>query len=372
MNNTLMFIRLLFVALCILLSTAYTATIGHFTWTSVLTGVISGFAFGLALIALDQMFKRFNFRAFNVAIIGLFCGYLMSEAVLLIFRGILGDSTLSIPAEVAAMTRLVIFLCFTYLGMVMAVRSADELHLSIPFIKLKAASQQKKDILPDASALLDARMIDLANSGLVDHCLLLPRFVINELNCMSEGQDEVQRSKARRALDGINKLKSLPTLELRLTDDDVPEVKDSQSKLFHLARKLDAKILTTDINRIQHAQLDGVRVVNLNMLANALKPVTQSGEFIQIKIQRYGKEARQGVGYLDDGTMVVVNGGAEFIGDTIKAQVLSVKHTSSGRMIFCNTLEDDFLNGHDIEEEEDEEPESPGLSDSNQKSYYTL
>jgi uncharacterized protein YacL len=126
-------------------------------------------------------------------------------------------------------------------------------------------------------------------------------------------------------------------------------VKDPMTKLIRLARFLDANIITSDINRIQQSSHEGVSIINIHMLSNALKPITQTGEFINIKIQRYGKEPRQGVGYLEDGTMVVVNGGAEYIGETIKAQVLSVKHTTSGRMIFCNTSEETLLSDHEFD-----------------------
>src|ERR1044072_7233269 len=119
---------------------------------------------------------------------------------------------------------------------------------------------------------------------------------------------------------------------------------------------MNTNIITSDINRIQQASIEGVRIINIHLLSNALKPLTQAGEFINIKIQRYGKEPRQGVGYLDDGTMVVVNGGAEFIGETIKAQVLSVKHTSSGRMIFCNAAEEgSLLSDEDHDETHDDD-----------------
>jgi len=151
------------------------------------------------------------------------------------------------------------------------------------------------------------------------------------------------KAKARRSLDLIKKLEGLPSLDLRYVDTDFPEIKEPMTKLIRLARFMDTHIITSDINRIQQASIEGVRIINIHMLSNALKPITQAGESITIKIQRYGKEARQGVGYLEDGTMVVVNGGAEFIGETVKAYVLSVKHTSSGRMIFCNAAEEGCL-----------------------------
>lgn len=192
----------------------------------------------------------------------------------------------------------------------------------------------------DISILSDARIIDLASSGILDHHLIIPRFIIKDIYAQSEAGDEQAKNKARRALEVLKKLESTIGLDLRYNDTDFPEVKDQTTKMIRLARLLDANILTADISRIQSATIEGVRVINIHALSNALKPLMEAGEMIKIKIQRYGKEPRQGVGYLEDGTMVVVNGGGEFIGELIDAQVLSVKHTTSGRMIFCNAMEE--------------------------------
>lgn len=220
-------------------------------------------------------------------------------------------------------------------------------------------------MLIDLSALNDSRIIDLASSGLLDLQLAIPRFLLKELNGLLEIGDEMQKSKARRCLDAVKKLENMPSLGLNIIETDFPDLKDSSAKIFRLARMLDANILTADLTRVQQSSLEGIRIVNIHMLANALKPLTQTGEYITIKIQRYGKEPRQGVGYLDDGTMVVVNGGAEFIGDSIKSQVLSVKHTSSGRMIFCNALDENNLDLEDADQ-------APTEVEGSHKSYFSL
>jgi len=345
MNISLSFIRSFFLLMCILFLTTYVTTTSEdgATITNILIGIGAGIAFGFILIGTDYFFKRFNLRSFNIAMLGLFIGYLMGEALLLIFNTVLNVSTLPIHPETTNLIRIAIFLFAVYLGMVMTARASEELHVSIPFIKFKPTSHKKKDILIDVSILLDSRIIDLASSGLLDHHLVLPRFTLKELYAMSESGDESAKAKSRRCLDVFKKLENIPTLELRYSDTDFPEVKEPMSKLIRLARLLEANIITADISRIQQSTIEGIRIININTLANALKPITQSGESINIKIQRYGKEARQGVGYLDDGTMVVVNGGAEYIGDIIKAQVLSVKHTTSGRMIFCNATDETLL-----------------------------
>jgi uncharacterized protein YacL len=169
----------------------------------------------------------------------------------------------------------------------------------------------------------------------------LARFLIKELYSQAENPDEMVRARARRSLEVIKKLENMPDLALRYNDTDFPEVRDVNSKLIRLARLVDANLLTADISRVQISTMEGVRVINVHSLSNSLKPLTQAGEFIKVKVQRFGKEPRQGVGYLEDGTMVVVNGGGDHIGATINARVLSVKHTASGRMIFCNAFDEE-------------------------------
>jgi uncharacterized protein YacL len=199
--------------------------------------------------------------------------------------------------------------------------------------------------------LSDARIIDLAATGLLDHQLILPRFLVKELYLQAETGDELSKSKARRCLETVKKLEAIPNLELRINETDFQDVKEPFNKQLRLARLLDASLLTADISRIQMASIEGIRIINIHALSHALKPFMQTGESIKIKIQRYGKEPRQGVGYLEDGTMVVVNGGGDYIGETIDTQVLSVKHTSSGRMIFCNALEEGSFNLYEEESE---------------------
>jgi uncharacterized protein YacL len=344
MNLALAFTRTLFMVLSIFFMTVYMIS-GPDGYTSgnLATGVGLGVILGLVLIGFDLLFKRFNLRAFNIAILGLFIGYLMGEALVLLLSAILQISAASIhlQPQVLEVVQIALFLFGVYLGTLMTIRASDELYVSIPFVRFTAIAQRKKDLIIDGSVLSDARILDLAGSGVVDHHLVLPRFLVKELYIQAESQDEAHRSKGKRSLEIVKKLEALPDLGLRYNDTDFPEVKDPMGKMIRLARLLDANIMTADISRVQMAAIEGVRVINLHTLSNALKPLMQAGEHIKIKIQRYGKEPRQGVGYLEDGTMVVVNGGGEYIGETIDAKVLSVKHTSSGRMIFCNAPDEE-------------------------------
>jgi len=355
MNLSLVFMRTLFVILSIFFMTLF--MISNPTGAlhiNALIGIVIGVVFGLLLIGFDISFKRFNLRSFNIAIIGIFIGYLMGQALVLVFDAVLEISRISIALQPQTLEiiKIALFLFGTYLGTIMTLRAADELYVSIPFVKFAPIAQKKKDLIIDSSILSDARIIDVSATGLFDHQLILPRFIVKELYAQSEIGDEFSKTKARRCLDVIKKLESVPGLEIKVNDTDFPDVKEIQGKLIRLARLLDANLLTADISRIQMATIEGIRIINLHALSNALKPLMQAGEFIKIKIQRYGKEPRQGVGYLDDGTMVVVNGGGNYIGETIEAKVLSVKHTTSGRMIFCNAIDDEGMSYEDEDEEE--------------------
>lgn len=355
MNIALVFTRIFFFILSVFFITTYMVgtTIGNVT-INVLLGLTIGTMFSIILFGFDVLFRRFNLRSFNISIIGLFIGYLMGQALVLIFNTILeiSSSSFILQPKFIEIIKIALFLFGLYLGTLMTLRAADELYVSIPFVKFTALAQKKKDILIDTSILSDSRIIDVAASGLIDHHLVIPRFIIKELYAQAEMGDEQTKSKAKRCLETLKKLEEIPSLEMRYNDNDFPEIKDQTGKLLRLARLLDANILTADISKIESASIEGIRIINLHVLSNALKPLMQAGEQIKIKIQRYGKEPRQGVGYLDDGTMVVVNGGGDFIGETIEAQVLSVKHTSSGRMIFCNAFDSEgYVN---YEEPEDQ------------------
>lgn len=319
---------------------------GEAGWMHIAVGVLGGLALTFLFIGFDVAMKRVNLKSFNTVALGLFFGFLMAQAILFTLEAILNVDT-----QLASMMplRFGIYLASAYFGVIITARTSEEIHVAIPFIHFQQAGHKKKDILADLSILTDPRIIDLASSGLLDHHLMVPRWAVKELYTQSESNDEGIRTKARRSLDVLKKLEGISTLDLRYIETDFPEIKDCMPKLIRLARFLDTHIITSDINRIQQSSIEGVRIININMLSRALQPITQAGEYLSIKIQRYGKEPRQGVGYLEDGTMVVVNGGAEFIGETIKAQVLSVKHTSSGRMIFCNAAEEGVILPNDSE-----------------------
>ena len=349
MNVSLAFIRVFFAIISIFFMTTYMLSPPEgLIGVKALIGVAIGSVFSLLLFGFDTLFRRFNLRSFNIAVIGLFIGYLMGQALVIIFNAILSLSSIPrlLTPQVLEIIKIALFLFGTYLGAIMTLRTSNELYISIPFVKFAPTTQKKRDLLIDASVLCDTRIIDFCSTGVLDKHLVLPRFVVKELHAQMEVVEETSKKRARRCLDVIKQMEELPHLSLRFNDTDFPEVKEMTSKFVRLARLIDANVLTADIGRIQSSSVEDVRFINLHSLSTALKPIMETGEVIKIKVQRHGKEPRQGVGYLDDGTMVVVNGGGSFIGEVVEAQVLSVKHTSSGRMIFCNLLEEQEREEH--------------------------
>ncbi len=344
MNSSGFLLRTIYALLSVFFFTVLCANILPYGYTTATLGIGAGagLLFSFLLFSSDFFLRKASLKSLNCISLGLFFGYLLGQSTNLVLTGVFEMAALSTPPETLALIKAGVFLCSVYFGITFVVRASEDFYISVPFVKFKQSSEKKKDVVLDVSVLSDPRLIDLAASGIVDNVLLLPQLVQKELYETAESLNEGLRYKAKRALEVIKKLEEMPGLNLRKVETNFPELKDTQSKLVRIARLMDANILTSEMNQIEQSTVEGVRIININSLSKALKPLTQTGEFIQIKVQRYGKEARQGVGYLDDGTMVVINGGAEFIGETIKAQVLSVKHTSSGRMIFCNAQEEEF------------------------------
>lgn len=306
-------------------------------WTSFSVGAVGGLSFAGFLFTLSYFLKNTSIRNLNVVALGLLFGWFLGFSLDQLFNAVVGIIPQNFSYEVHTIIKSSIYLLSCYLGLTLTIQSANELNFCIPFVRFNSVDPKKKDVLLDPSLLTDPRLFDIARSGLIDNQLIVPSFSLEELRSSIDSGDESTKSKAQSSLEIFKKLEALPGLELRIVDTDFPEHKELYTKLVRVARKLSANILSADISKLQQFDLNDSKIININLLSAASKPLASAGEHIQIKIQRFGKEPRQGVGYLDDGTMVVVNGGAEYIGKTIKVVVLSIKPTSSGRMIFCNT-----------------------------------
>lgn len=346
MKASIKSVRSFFFILSIFFTTNYTFHLPHFAFNEkmILSVALVLFLAG-GFFLLEFAFRRSHLRTFNVVMIGAFFGYLMGQAVLLIFNNILEFTHLhlAMQPQTMALMRILLFIFPIYLGAMMALKASDELHLSIPFVRFIHSTKKKKDFLIDSALLSDPRIIDLASTGLFDYQWIIARFTIKELQSQADSSDEMLKAKAKRALEHLKRLEAIPSLELKINETDFHDTKDSHVKIIRLASLIDANIFTADANRYQTSTSEGTKIISIHTLSLSLKPIMNSGETIKIKIQRYGKEPRQGVGYLEDGTMVVVNGGGDFLGEIIDAQVLSVKHSSTGRIIFSNALDDSLI-----------------------------
>ena len=192
-----------------------------------------------------------------------------------------------------------------------------------------------KPILVDTSVIIDGRIADIAQTGFVPGKLLVPRFVLAELQNIADSDDSLRRGRGRRGLEMLNNIQSTPGIDFEVIDDDVPETKEVDAKLVALGKRLNANIMTTDFNLNRVAQIEGVRVLNINELNNAIRPVVLPGEEMAVKIVQAGKERNQGVGYLPDGTMIVVENGDRMIGQEVPVEVSRVFQTVAGKMIFA-------------------------------------
>ena len=340
----LSFIRIFFGIISVLFMVLYTTSYpSEFLLTKVLVGICLGTALSLFLIAIDTIFRKYSLRQFNTLLIGLFFGYLMGNALTLIFSTMTSLASLSISLHPTTMEilRLSLFLFAMYLGTLLTMRAEEELYLHIPFVRFARSIRKKREILLDLSALSDVRIIDLCATGILNNQIIFPRFLEKYLQTSLELGDELLKVKARKCLEVKKKLENLPGLDLRYDDTEFVELDDIHQKLTKLARKISANILISETSLIQLTQSDEIICVNMNSIANSLKPVMPAGETLSIKVQRFGKEPKQGVGYLEDGTMVVINNGGDYIGELIETQVISMKQTSAGRIIFTNAVADE-------------------------------
>jgi len=234
-----------------------------------------------------------------------------------------------------------VFIVLTYLGAVIAVRRQEEVEaLDRGEMPVKGGKRKGQDIkVIDTSAIIDGRVADVFETKFLTGPVIVGRFVLKELQDIADSSDALKRARGRRGLDILARLQEHPDIQVKVYEKDYPEVKDTDGKLVLLARELEGKIITTDFNLNKVASLQGVTVLNVNDLANALKPAVLPGEHMVIYIAKEGKEKEQGVGYLDDGTMVVVEEGRRLVGKKVEAMVTSVLQTSAGRMIFTKIKE---------------------------------
>jgi len=231
---------------------------------------------------------------------------------------------------------LMIGMAACYLCISLLIQTKDDFRFIIPYVEFSKEVKGLRPYVLDTSVVIDGRIADLVETNALDNQLIMPRFVLSELQGIADSSDKLRRARGRRGLDILNRLRNNQDIDLKIYDRELPEM-DGQAvdmKLVLLAKHLDGKIVTGDYNLNKVARLHNVSVVNLNDIANSLKPVFLPGETFGVRIVKPGEEMGQGIGYLDDGTMIVVEGGREHIGKEVKVNVTSVLQTSAGRMIF--------------------------------------
>jgi uncharacterized protein YacL len=280
-------------------------------------------------------------RALSIKrLLGAVLGSILGIAGAALFAMVLAET---LPAGgTRALLQLFVLMLMSYIGLTVGASKGDLLnftgHLAELFAGDRSATKRAVKIL-DTSAIIDGRIADVVETGFLEGTLVVPEFVLRELQLVADSSDSSRRQRGRRGLDMLQKMQSSPVLSVQVIEDDFPQVREVDLKLIELARKLAAPIVTNDFNLSKVAQLHRVRALNLNDLANSLKPLVLPGEKMNVLILKEGKEYNQGVGYLDDGTMVVVDHARRMIGRNVEITVTSVLQTASGKMIF-GKLED--------------------------------
>lgn len=291
-------------------------------------GALGGFI-SLVIIVLEMGMKRLSVRNLSAGVFGMIFGFFMAWILTSVLR------LIPMSIEMFSSLQIIFILIFCYLGMIIAIRGKDEFNLIIPYVKFVRQDKRDEMILLDTSVIIDGRAADMLHTKFIDGRLVIPRFVLKELQQIADSQDALKRNRGRRGLDILNKLQKSPEFDVRIQEDDFPEIKEVDAKLVKLAKVLDAKILTNDFNLNKVAELQGVIVLNINELANALRPVVLPGEVMEVRISKEGKEHNQGIAYLDDGTMIVIDNARHLISQSVNVVVTSVLQTSAGRMIFA-------------------------------------
>lgn len=324
----LRFVRISFIVISAILgSQIIGVTEGWAMWVRLVGGVLAGTLL-VILEAFIHKIGRVSVRGFSSAVFGLLFGLIMAKLV--------SDAVALIPMDIPTVSsiRVALTWAFCYLGMTMALRGRDEFSVIIPYVRLSRTDRAEEAHLVDTSAIIDGRLLDLCKARFVIGRLIIPRFVLKELQTVADSTDPIKRSRGRRGLEVLNQLRQLNTIDVRIHEEDLPAIPEIDAKLVKLAQMIGTRVITNDYNLNKVAELQNVPVLNVNELAQALRPVVLPGEMLELRPIKEGKEHHQAVAYLDDGTMVVVEQGRPFIGQNIRGMVTSVLQTAAGRMVF--------------------------------------
>jgi len=300
-----------------------------------LLGLTGGLLLAALTLLLEKGLKKIPLKNLLGSFIGLILGIIVANLLSNVFFSNLYNHQQTILSVLS----LLYGVC-GYIGLRIGFKKGEELHLPgwKPFSK--TASQSENSKILDTSVIIDGRIADITETGFIEGALIIPQFVLNELQHIADSSDSIKRTRGKRGLEVLHHIQKQANVDVRIVDTDYPAVKEVDSKLIELAKEVRGKIITNDSNLNKVAQLQGIEVLNINELANSIKPVVLPGEEINVKILKEGKEMGQGVAYLDDGTMIVVDNGRRQMGKTIDVIVTSVLQTPAGRMIFARPKEE--------------------------------
>ncbi len=331
MKATLIAIRFLFLLLCLAGSWLVAYTIREwdaYRWVAVAVGGL----IGVLVILVDVLLKGFSLRGLTAVTFGLGVGSLVAWLI--------GTSPLLEQGDpqVIYLVRLALFVICMYLATVIALRGRDEFNLVIPYVRFVPHEVDVPLVVVDTSALIDGRIARLCETQFMGAALIIPSFVLTELQHIADSPDPLKKARGRRGLDVLNELRRIKHIDIRIHQSEVTRRQDIEAKLVFIAQSLRAKLLTTDFNLAKMAQFHGVPWLNLHALSQAVRPEVVIGEHIDVELSKPGKDEGQAVGFLTDGTMVVVNNGRAFLGKRVSAEITGVLPTAGGKMVFANFI----------------------------------
>ncbi|HZP60144.1 MAG TPA: PIN domain-containing protein [Opitutaceae bacterium] len=328
MNKTLFPIRMVFLIICP--AAGWLVCYASEDWDSKRwLGALIGLLLGVLMVLVDLLLKGFSLRGLSAVTFGLGIGTLIAYLI--------GESPLFAAGDpqIIFLFRLALFLICTYLATVMALRGKDEFNLVIPYVRFVPHDVDVPLVVVDTSALIDGRVARICESGFLTAALVIPRFVLTELQAVADSPDPLKQARGRRGLEVLSDLRKIKNLDLRIHESEVARREDIDAKLVFLAQSLRAKLLTTDYNLAKIAEFNRVPWLNIHTLVRALRPELVLGESLEVELMKPGKEDGQAVGYLDDGSMVVVTSARDRIGQRVHAEITSVLPTAGGKMIFA-------------------------------------
>ena len=299
----------------------------------VMIGAGAGIVVGLLIVVLESRMKSSAIRNFMAVILGLFLGLVLTSILMPIIK------MCPVGAKGCGLLQLGTAVVLCYLGVALALKAKDHFSLVIPYVHFVRDDRKEQMMIMDSSAIIDGRIVNVCETGFITGKVLIPRFVVHDIQQMSDPNDEAVSERGRRGLEMLDKLKGIKGLELVLYDEGLPNIKGVEAKLIRLSKMLGCKLLTSDTAMHKAAKMENVDVLNVNDLSNALRPVVLPGEQMNVYIRKEGKERNQGVAYLDDGTMIVIDNARRLIGKSVNIAISSVLQTSAGRMIFANLME---------------------------------